>query len=245
MNAILGLTHILKKDLVSPTSQNRLEKIDTAGRHLLSVISDILDLSKIESGKLILEKTDFQIDQVLDQVKSMMTEQSESKGLTFNIEKSGIDQAIKGDPTRLRQALINYAANAVKFTLQGSVTLRAKVLEQNGNQLEIKFEVQDTGIGIEPNDQNNLFQPFEQADASTTRQHGGTGLGLAITRHLAILMDGEAGVESQPGRGSTFWFTAKFEIGEDVNTPTTENTEDVESNLKRKPQRSSHPAGRG
>ncbi len=215
MNAILGLTHLLKSDQPRPQQAERLGKIDGAARHLLSIINDILDLSKIESGRMELEKVNFPLEAVLDHVYSLIAEQARGKGLAVELDQDDVPLWLRGDPTRLRQALLNYAGNAVKFTGQGTVSLRALLLGEDDEGLLVRFEVQDTGPGIPPEKQAKLFQAFEQADASTTRKHGGTGLGLSITRRLAAMMGGTAGVESAPGRGSTFWFTARLERGQE------------------------------
>ena len=217
MNAILGLAHIMRTNELSAENTERLKKIDLSGRHLLSIINDILDLSKIESGKLVLEETDFSLETVLNGVQSMLKQTAESKGLTIEVEQNGVPRWLKGDPTRLQQALLNYAGNAVKFTSSGKVSLSASKLEEYSGEILVRLEVQDTGIGIEAEKCSGLFEPFHQADVSTTRKHGGTGLGLAITRHLAHLMGGEVGVESEPGRGSTFWFTARLKLGQRPN----------------------------
>ncbi|MFA5241015.1 MAG: PAS domain S-box protein [Sulfuricella sp.] len=216
MNAIIGLTHLMKRAGATPEQAERLAKIDSAGQHLLSIINDILDLSKIEAGRLQLESTDFHLSAILDNVRSLIAEQARAKGLTVEVDGDAVPVWLKGDPTRLRQALLNFAGNAVKFTERGTIFLRAILLEETGGQLTVRFEVQDTGIGIAPGILPKLFAAFEQADASTTRNYGGTGLGLVITRRLASLMDGEAGAESTPGAGSTFWFTARLQRGHGV-----------------------------
>ncbi len=208
MNAIVGLTHLLQRDGVTSAQAERLDKIDNAARHLLAIINDILDLSKIEAERLILEQTDFALAAVLDHVGSMIAEQTRAKGLQVEIDTGATPAWLRGDPTRLSQALLNYASNAVKFTAQGSIALRARLLEARDDRLLIRFEVQDSGIGISPENQAGLFRAFEQADPSTTRKYGGTGLGLVINQRLARLMGGEVGVESASGQGSTFWFTA-------------------------------------
>lgn len=213
MNAIIGLTHLMRRARPMPGQAERLSKIDIAAQHLLSVINDILDLSKIEARKLILEQSDFHLDVIFDHIQSLLREQAGEKGLIIKVDRNDVPHWLRGDPTRLRQALLNYASNAVKFTEQGTIFLRAKKLEDNGDNLLVRFEVQDTGIGIEPDKISRLFEAFEQADASTTRRHGGTGLGLAITRHLARLMGGEVGAQSELGCGSTFWFTARLGRG--------------------------------
>ncbi|AWI78991.1 histidine kinase [Parazoarcus communis] len=206
MNAILGLTHILQRDAVRATEVERLGKISSAAHHLLSIINDILDLSKIEAGKLRLEQQDFALSAVLDNVRSLIGDAAQAKGLSVSVDGDGVPLWLRGDATRLRQALLNLAGNAVKFTATGGVELRAQLLEEHGDMLRVRFEVEDTGIGVSADNIPRLFQPFEQADSSTTRKHGGTGLGLAITRHLAELMGGEVGMHSEPGKGSTFWF---------------------------------------
>ncbi|TXT20196.1 MAG: Multi-sensor hybrid histidine kinase, partial [bacterium] len=207
MNAILGLTHLLKRDGATPTQSERLIKVENAARHLLSIINDILDLSKIEAGKLQLEHDDFALSGVLDHVRSMILDAAQAKGLRVEVDSDDVPTWLSGDATRLRQALLNYAGNAVKFTERGVIRLRAHLLEETDTGLRVRFEVRDSGIGIAPEVLPRLFTAFEQADASTTRKFGGTGLGLAITRHLAQMMGGEVGVESEPGKGSTFWFT--------------------------------------
>ncbi|WP_298232687.1 response regulator [uncultured Azohydromonas sp.] len=216
MNAILGLTHLLQRDGATPQQSARLGKIDGAARHLLSIINDVLDLSKIEAGKLRLEERDFGLGALLEQVRSFIAPAAAAKGLEVRVVAEGAPSWLRGDDTRVRQALLNYAANAVKFTAQGQITLRARLLERRGERQLMRFEVEDTGMGIDAQLLPRLFEAFEQADRSTTRQHGGTGLGLAITRRVAALMGGEAGADSTPGRGSLFWFTAWLGRGEPV-----------------------------
>jgi PAS domain S-box-containing protein len=221
LNAILGLTHLLRRETINVRVAERLDKIDSAGHHLLSVINDILDLSKIEAGKLLLETRDFSPSDTLDYVRSLIDETARAKGLTMVTELDPALPWLRGDTTRLQQALLNFASNAVKFTGTGTITLRARLLEQDGTHVVARFEVQDTGIGITPADIGRLFNAFEQVDASTTRQHGGTGLGLAITQSIARLMGGDAGADSQPGKGSTFWFTVRLERGQPGARPDT------------------------
>jgi len=217
MNAILGLTHFLQRDQPDPVQSERLDKIDAAGRHLLSIINDVLDLSKIEAGRLVLENIDFSLSSILDQVRNFIEEQALAKGLAIKTDTDSVPLWLKGDPTRLRQSLLNYASNAVKFTDQGTISIYARLIREDANGLWVRFEVRDTGPGIVPEKLSTLFNDFEQADTSTTRKYGGTGLGLAITRRLAGLMGGEAGVESQSGLGSTFWFTARLQRGLEQN----------------------------
>ncbi len=211
MNGILGMASLLRRDGVSAKQADRLDKIDKAGRHLLGVINDILDISKIEAGKLVLEDAGVDVGALLGNVRAILSERTKAKGLKLLTDIEAMPSGLRGDPTRLQQALLNYATNAVKFTEAGSITLRCRIDEETDDGIRLRFEVQDTGIGIEPEAVARLFASFEQADNSTTRKYGGTGLGLSITRRLAQLMGGEAGVESAPGVGSTFWFTARLE----------------------------------
>jgi signal transduction histidine kinase/CheY-like chemotaxis protein len=210
MNAIIGLTHLLRRDIQEPAQRERLGKVSHAAHHLLAVINDILDLSKIESGKLKLEAADFSLDAMLMQVCALVGDAARAKGLELVIDTDGLPRLLSGDVTRLSQALLNLLSNAVKFTAHGSVSLHGALVDESPEALLIRFTIRDTGIGIAPSKLATLFSAFEQADSSTTRQFGGTGLGLSITRKLAELMGGEAGVESEPGAGSTFWFTVRL-----------------------------------
>ena len=214
LNAIVGLTHLLKQARPTPEQVERLTKIAAAARHLLGILNDILDLSKIEAGKLELECTDFHLAALFDHVRSLIAESAKAKNLTLSVDCGLAPQWLRGDMTRLRQALLNYAGNAVKFTERGGITLRARLVEEGEAGVVVRFEVQDTGIGLTAEQAGRIFDAFEQADVSTTRRYGGTGLGLAITRRLAQLMGGAVGVESQPGVGSTFWLTARLARGQ-------------------------------
>jgi two-component system sensor histidine kinase/response regulator len=216
MNAIIGLTYLLRKSGLNIEQGERLEKIDTAAQHLLSIINDILDLSKIEAGKLQLEQADFALASILDHARSLIHDQARAKGLSIEVDGDDVPQWLRGDATRLRQAILNYAGNAIKFSEQGAIWLRAHLLEETSAGLLVRFEVQDTGIGIASDALATLFDAFTQADISTTRKYGGTGLGLTITRRMARMMGGEAGVESLLGKGSTFWFTALLQRGHGV-----------------------------
>ncbi len=213
MNAIVGLAYLLQREIRDPEQRNKLGKLMTAADHLLAIINDILDFSKIEAGKLSLERIDFELDEVLDRVCALVGEQARAKGLELVLdldERLSGAPVLHGDPTRLTQMLLNYLGNAVKFTERGAVTLRGWVEAEEGDDWRLRFEVRDSGIGIAEEDRSRLFEAFGQADNSTTRRYGGTGLGLAINRRLARMMGGDVGVESQPGAGSTFWFTARF-----------------------------------
>ncbi|MDZ5456215.1 ATP-binding protein [Azohydromonas lata] len=211
MNAILGLAHLLAQDALAARQAQQLAKIEGAARHLLSVISDILDISKIEAGKVQLERRDFSLAALLQEVRSIVDAPAAAKGLGISLDTANVPAWLRGDDTRVRQALLNYAGNAIKFTTSGHISLRALVEQRHGEKLLVRFEVEDTGKGVEPQQVARLFEAFEQADSSTTREHGGTGLGLAITRRLAELMGGSAGVRPRPGNGSVFWFTAWLE----------------------------------
>jgi PAS domain S-box-containing protein len=214
MNGILGMANILRREGVNARQAARLDTIDSSARHLLSIINDILDLSKIEAGKLVLEEAPVDVRRLLADVASILSERAEAKGLQLRVEAEALPANLLGDPTRLEQCVLNYATNAIKFTETGAVVLRVLKLEEDADSVCVRFEVQDSGIGISAAAMARLFGAFEQADRSTTRKYGGTGLGLAITRHLAMLMGGEAGAESLPGAGSTFWFTVRLNLGE-------------------------------
>ena len=213
LNAIIGFAQLMRVEGLTVQQTQRLEAIHGAGNHLLSVINDVLDLSKIEANKMALELVDFSIDQLLNSVASIVAQSARQKGLMLFVDAGSVPTWLRGDVTRLRQALLNYASNGVKFTHQGSITLRAKVLHRHANQLLVRFEVQDTGVGVASDKLPLLFQAFEQADPSITRQYGGTGLGLVIAKGIAQLMDGQVGADSTIGVGSTFWFTAKLQLG--------------------------------
>ncbi len=214
MNAIVGLTHLLQRDSRDARVGERLGKISASAQHLLRVINDILDLSKIEAGRVELEARDYRLDELLEQVRSMVGEAAERKGVKVSVEVDDVPEVLHGDATRVRQALLNYANNAVKFTEQGRVTIGVARAVGRGGEDMLCFEVRDTGIGIPGDKLARLFRAFEQADASTTRKYGGTGLGLAITMRLAELMGGEVGASSVAGQGSRFWFTAPLVAGD-------------------------------
>ena len=211
LNAITGMAHLLERSGVTPQQAKRIETIHTAGQHLLEILNAVLDLSKIEAGKFALECTAVNVAALVTTVASLLETRAQAKGLALTIETQPFPYGLRGDPTRLQQALVNYASNAIKFTDRGRVTLCARVDAEAQDSVLVRFEVADTGVGIAPEILPRLFGTFEQADNSTTRQYGGTGLGLAITRKLAELMGGEAGVDSTPGAGSTFWFTARLQ----------------------------------
>ena len=217
MNAVIGMSHLALATELTERQRDYIEKIQRSGRHLLGLINDILDFSKIEAGKLEVESVDFDLHAVLDNVANLLGERCASKGLElmFDVEPR-LPADLRGDPLRLGQILVNYANNAVKFTDTGEIVVRVREAQRDAQGVLLRFEVQDTGIGLTPEQQARLFRSFEQADSSTTRKYGGTGLGLAISKRLAELMGGEVGVRSTPGEGSTFWFTARLGLGEPV-----------------------------
>jgi len=213
MNAIMGFTTLLKMDVTDARQLDRLDKISTASEHLLAIINDVLDLSKIEAGELTLEQINIDVHQIGEHIQSLLSDQVAQKGLTWHFDcDAAVPPGLMGDPTRLTQAFLNLASNAVKFTTRGGVSLRVKRVAELPDGVVLRFEVQDTGMGIDADAQARLFKPFQQADDSTTRLHGGTGLGLTITQRLAELMGGQVGLRSEPGVGSTFWFTAHLQV---------------------------------
>ncbi|MBV8658737.1 MAG: response regulator [Burkholderiales bacterium] len=214
MNAVIGMSHLVLGSELTPKQRDYVEKIQRSGQHLLGLINDILDFSKIEAGKLEVESVEFDLRGVLENVANLIGEKCAGKGLEliFDVDASLPDNLV-GDPLRLGQILVNYANNAVKFTETGEVVVHAQLLKSLNGTVLARFAVQDTGIGLTPEQQARLFQSFQQADTSTTRKYGGTGLGLAISKRLAELMGGEVGVESEAGKGSTFWFTAQLGVG--------------------------------
>ena len=206
MNAIIGLSHLALKTPLNAKQRDYVSKVHNAGTSLLAIINDILDFSKIEAGKLDIETTDFKLDEVISSVTTLTAQKAHEKGLEFLAHVApGIPEHLLGDPLRLGQILTNFVNNAVKFTEQGEIRLDIELLEHTGEKVQLKFSVRDTGIGMTEEQSAKLFQPFTQADMSTTRKHGGTGLGLTICRRLVELMGGRIWLESEPGVGSTFY----------------------------------------
>ncbi len=215
MNAIIGLTHLLEQAEPRADQLDRLHKIDRSARHLLAIVNDILDLSKVEAGKMRIEHTDFAVADLLTSVRDTLSDRAAEKGLRFTVQPAAdLPAWVCGDSLRVNQVLLNLATNAVKFTTSGEITVRAARLPTDGPGLRLRFEVRDTGIGLAPEQTARLFQAFEQADVSTTRRYGGTGLGLAICRRLVEALGGDIGVESALGVGSLFWFELPFEVGQ-------------------------------
>ncbi len=215
MNAIIGMSHLAMKTELTPRQRDYMKKIQGSSQHLMGVINDILDLSKIEAGKMTVENIAFDLSQVFDNVAGLIAEKAAAKGLELIVDvASEVPNHLIGDPLRLGQVLINFASNAVKFTDSGEIAIRVTQEEALEHELTLKFSVRDTGIGITAEQKKHLFQSFQQGDSSTTRKYGGTGLGLAISKQLAELMGGQVGLESELGVGSTFWFTARVRRGE-------------------------------
>ncbi|KQP17606.1 response regulator [Pseudorhodoferax sp. Leaf267] len=229
MNAIIGMSHLALRTTLTAQQRDYLAKIQQSGQHLMGILNDILDFSKVEAGKLTVESIPFELDRVLETVAGVVADRATAKRLELVCDVApDVPQNLRGDPLRLGQILINYVNNAIKFTEAGEIGIVVRVAAfdaappgagASGHEVVLRFEVRDTGIGVSPEQMQRLFTSFEQADTSTTRQYGGTGLGLAISKRLAALMGGEVGVHSQPGQGSTFWFTARLGLGERRGRP--------------------------
>jgi PAS domain S-box-containing protein len=216
MNAIIGMSHLALKTDLTPKQHDYLKKVDTAAKSLLGIINDILDFSKIEAGKLDMEFTDFQLEDTLDNISTLVGIKTQEKGLELLFKTDpAVPKALVGDPLRLGQILVNLANNAVKFTSSGEIVVSTELVKKDSAQVTLKFSVQDTGVGMTAEQAARLFQPFMQADSSTTRKYGGTGLGLTISKRLAEMMGGDIWVESEHGQGSTFSFTANFGLGKE------------------------------
>jgi signal transduction histidine kinase/ActR/RegA family two-component response regulator len=212
LNGIIGMTAMALRRAVDPKQVDQLTKASQASQRLLAVINDVLDISKIEAERLTLEQVSFKLGEILENLMSLITHKAMEKKIKLRVDlpPEVARQTLLGDPLRLGQILLNFAGNSLKFTEQGSVTVRIRVAEENPEDVVLRFEIEDTGIGIADEDQQRLFTAFEQADGSMTRKYGGTGLGLAISKRLAQLMGGTVGMSSQLGTGSTFWFTARL-----------------------------------
>ena len=220
MNAIIGMSYLVLKTDLNERQREYLRKIQASSQHLLGIINDILDYSKIEAGKLKVESIEFELEHVLANVATLIADKAAAKGLEllFDVDRR-LPNHLIGDPLRLGQMLVNYANNAVKFTATGEISISLRLEEETDHDFVVKASVRDTGIGLTPEQMGQLFQSFQQADSSTTREFGGTGLGLAITKQLAAMMGGQVGVESEFGKGSTFWFTARLRKGATPSRP--------------------------
>ncbi|MET0322305.1 MAG: PAS domain S-box protein [Duganella sp.] len=232
MNGVIGMAYLALKTDLDPRQRDYLEKIRFAGEHLLGIIDDILDISKIEAGKLEIEQVDFALDHVIQTLTTLVAPKAASRELELVFELDpALPRVLRGDPLRLGQVLINYTNNAIKFSEKGRIDVRVRQVVADATGCLLRFEVSDCGIGLSELEIERLFQSFQQADTSTTREHGGTGLGLAICKQLAQLMGGEVGVRSQPGVGSTFWFTARLGISDASVPQVIERVQDAAAEL--------------
>lgn len=222
MNAIIGLSYLAQSELADPRQRERIASISEAAEQLLGLVNNVLDLSELEAGKIKLERAPFTIGEMVEQVAGELTRGAAEKSLAVRqeVDPALVRVSLLGDRRHIAEVLLNFGANAVKFTDAGFVRLRAEVESEDSNALRVRFEVQDSGIGIAQEAQTRLFQDFEVADPSSTRRHGGSGLGLAICRRLAALMGGEVGVSSSPGQGSRFWFRLRLDkVGQAPSAP--------------------------
>jgi CheY-like chemotaxis protein/HPt (histidine-containing phosphotransfer) domain-containing protein/two-component sensor histidine kinase len=218
MNAIIGYSYLLKRDPLTSRQNEQLERMTAATQHLLNIINDILDLSKIEASKMTLEAADFELARVIDHVFAIVTDKVAGKRLQMTVDLDHLPVMLKGDGVRLGQVLLNLVSNAVKFTEKGQVAVVARVVDESPDQTRVRIEVRDTGIGITQEQIQRLFIAFEQADDTMSRRFGGTGLGLAICKRLVELMGGTIGVESELGSGSTFWLEVPFQRADPLTT---------------------------
>ncbi|OYT92888.1 MAG: hypothetical protein CFE43_06330 [Burkholderiales bacterium PBB3] len=217
MNAIIGMSYLALGTQLNTQQRDYVQKIQQSGQHLLGIINDVLDFSKVEAGMLHIDPGDLSLEGLMDDVATLIAEKAAQKQLELVIDVAhDVPNALVGDALRLRQILINFANNAVKFTEAGEVSITVRVSERTESEVLLHFSVADTGIGLTEEQIGRLFQSFQQADVSTTRKYGGTGLGLAISKQLALLMGGNVGVESEVGKGSVFWFTARMGLGTSV-----------------------------
>ena len=220
MNAIIGMSYLALKTDMTPRQRDYISKVHRSGQHLLGIINDILDLSKVEAGKLSIEAVDFELDKVLDNLSTLVGEKCKAKGveLVFDVARD-VPRMLVGDSLRVGQILINYANNAVKFTEKGAIVIAARVAELGDTDVLLRFSVRDSGVGLTDEQMSRLFQNFSQADSSTTRKFGGTGLGLSIAKNLAQLMGGNVGVHSTHGKGSEFWCTVRLGLAQQIKRP--------------------------
>ncbi|MBS0371726.1 MAG: response regulator [Proteobacteria bacterium] len=235
LNAIIGMAHLLRRGGLNVRQTQQLGKLEAAGVHLLHIINAVLELTKIEAGKLSMDEVPLQVERIVGAVVDMIRGQAEERQLRLDVQLQLPACVLLGDATRLQQALLNYANNAVKFTEAGGIALRVDTQEEGADSVVLRFVVEDSGIGIAAEAMPRLFNVFEQADNSMTRKYGGTGLGLAITKKIAQLMGGDAGATSVPGQGSTFWFTARLRKGaQDLSVGLAGASEAAEQSLARR-----------
>jgi signal transduction histidine kinase/DNA-binding response OmpR family regulator len=228
MNGVLGMTELLLGTELTSEQRHLAQTISHSGRALLTIINDVLDYSKVEAGKLELDRIEFDLVDTVEEIGSLMSGAAQSKRLELvNLLAPTLPRMVRGDPGRLRQVLLNLVGNAIKFTSRGEVVVSVTLVEQRDDDVRLRFEVRDTGIGLEPSAQARIFDAFTQADNSTTRKFGGSGLGLAIAKQLVTLMGGEIGVTSQPGQGATFWFTASLSAVPPATRPADERLRDL------------------
>jgi signal transduction histidine kinase/ActR/RegA family two-component response regulator len=219
LNGIIGMTDLLLDTALNETQRKYAKAVQDSGQGLLSIVNDILDFSKIEAGKLTLEVISFNPISVIEGQTDLLSAQAQEKGLAiWTYVDPAIPALLQGDPGRISQILLNLLSNAIKFTAKGSVIIRVTPVHQSSDRHTLRFSVEDTGIGLSPTDQKRLFRPFTQVDASTARQYGGSGLGLSICKHLVEMMGGQIGVDSEYGKGSTFWFTLSLAVTDSVAT---------------------------
>ena len=235
MNAIIGMTHLVLQTELNDRQKDYLQKIHRSSKHLLGIINDVLDFSKMDADKLSLERITFDLHVLITDLTSVLEAKTAEKGLQLKVHiDESLPEQFKGDPLRLQQILLNFANNAVKFTHQGEIEIRVDGYKASAGKRGLQFSVRDTGIGLSPDQQQRLFRSFEQADGSTTRKYGGSGLGLAISRRLAEMMDGEVGVNSQEGKGSTFWFKVELEPVPERASAGRMNTRDAVEHSRKK-----------
>ena len=233
MNGVLGMTYLALNSTNDPKLRDYLQKIHLSGQHLLHIVNDILDFSKIEAGKMTLENIDFSFSQLLSNIRSILDSKLAGRNLSLNVDVDRhVAKKMRGDPHRLSQILLNYTNNALKFTEQGEINIFVRKLNTTPDGCMLRFEVEDTGIGMTKEQQGKLFKSFEQADSTTTRKYGGTGLGLAISKQLAAMMGGEVGVLSAQGQGSTFWFTAHLENASEESSEVAESLDELSASVR-------------
>ena len=233
LNAITGMAHLIRRESLTARQVDQLDKLETASQHLLEIINAVLDLSKIEAGKFSLGEERVCLEDIIEDASTIVGPALKAKGLRLSVRATPLSHGLLGDRTRIKQALINYLSNAIKFTDAGTITVRAVMVEDHADDTLVRVEVSDTGIGIDPEAMTRLFAVFEQADNTTTRRYGGTGLGLAVTKKLAELMGGTAGASSRVGEGSTFWFTLRLKkSGSDCGAGGLQTVAEVETALR-------------